>query len=343
MVAVRASDVERALARIDPAIFVLLFYGPDAGLVAERARKAAEVAVADPLDPFQLIRLEGDSVAADPGRLSDEARTMGLFGGTRAIWVRPTSRNLGPALEALLQAPVESTRLVLEAGDLAKTSPLRALCERSPRAMAVPCYPDSEGDLGRVVDGTLGEGGLAIERDARDLLVQSLGGDRMATRGELAKLVLYAAGRAVVTLEDVEAVVSDVSSAALDSVLDAAFGGRPGDLVGAYRRLSREGVAPAALLSIALRHALQLTSARADVEGGRSVASAIEGWRGLPFKRRSEVGRHLAQWDSASLRRVVDALQTTVLQSRRFAELADALTLRVLLGVAARAPGRERH
>ncbi len=129
MVAVKAADVESTLKRANLSAPVLLFYGPDAGLVSERARAAAERAVDDPSDPFQLIRIDGDVIASDPARLADEAATIGLFGARRAIWVKPTSRNMAPALEAALAVPLQDTVIVVEAGDLARSSPLRVLCE----------------------------------------------------------------------------------------------------------------------------------------------------------------------------------------------------------------------
>jgi len=132
-------------------------------------------------------------------------------------------------------------------------------------------------------------------------------------------------------------VVSDVSSPALDAVLDAAFGGRPTAVAEVFRRLSREGVTGATVLTLALRHALLLLGARADIEAGRSVSSVVEGWRGLPFRRRAEVGRYLAQWTSVRLRRVVEGLQHAVLDTRKHADLAEALTIRVLLRIAAQA------
>src|SRR3954471_6312187 len=94
MAAVKAGEVEGTLKRLSPSVVAVLFYGPDAGLIAERAKATAARAVDDPSDPFQLIRLDGDVVAADPARLADEAGTIGLFGGKRAIWVKPSSRNL---------------------------------------------------------------------------------------------------------------------------------------------------------------------------------------------------------------------------------------------------------
>src|SRR4051812_33504519 len=211
MVAVKAGDVDSALRRSDPRIIVFLFYGPDTGLVSERARMLAEKAVPDPNDPFQLIRLDGDTIASDPGRLLDEAGTMALFGGKRALWIKSTSRNIGPAVDAVLQADVQDTIIVIEGGDLAKSAPLRTVCERSQRALALPCYADTARDLGSVVDEALKEAGFSIGREARTALLASLGGDRLATRGELAKLMLYAHGQREITLDDVDAILSDVS------------------------------------------------------------------------------------------------------------------------------------
>src|SRR3712207_4560955 len=142
MVAVKAGEVGAVLRQPDTRIGLYLFYGPDTGLVAERARLVAESSVEDPADPFQLIRIDGDTLAADPARLADEAGTIGLFGGRRAIWVKATRRNIAPAVEPLLEGPLDGTVVVIEGGDLARSAPLRTLCERSPRALALPCYPD---------------------------------------------------------------------------------------------------------------------------------------------------------------------------------------------------------
>ena len=337
MVAVKAGDVDGALRRVDARTPVLLIYGPDAGLVAERARAAAEGAVADPADPFQLIRIDGDAVASDPGRLADEASTMGLFGNRRAIWVKPTSRNIAAAVNAVLGIPLQDTSVVLEAGDLAKSSPLRSLCERSPKALALPCYPDNDRDLAAVVDEALRMAGLTIDRDARAALLASLGGDRLATRAELAKLTLYAHGRRAVTLADIDAVVSDVSALALDSVVDGAFGGNLAALDDGLQRCAADGTAPSVLLGAVLRHALALLSAAQDVAAGRSITEAVGGWRGLHFRRKSAVERQLGRWRPPVLRLVIADLQAAVLGSRRAPDLGAALAGRTLLDIAAQA------
>ena len=98
MASIKAHEAERALARPDPAWRLFLFYGPDAGLVSERAAALARSSVDDAQDAFQLVRMDGDDVASDPLKLVDEANTIGLFGGRRAIRVSATSRPLHPAI-----------------------------------------------------------------------------------------------------------------------------------------------------------------------------------------------------------------------------------------------------
>ena len=340
MTAVKAGDIDRALKSRSAAVCLLLFYGPDAGRVSERARAVADASVQDPADPFSLVRLDGDDVADQPGKLMEEASTFGLFGGRRTIWVRPTSRSIVAAVTACLESAPPDTLIVVEAGDLARTSPLRTTCERSTRALALPCYGDQGRDLATIVNDALAAEGMGIDPDARSLLIDSLGGDRLSTRGEIAKLALYARGRARVTTADVEAVVSDVSSTDLDAAIDAAFLARWVDLGASLTRLEADGTNGAAILAAALRHALALLAGRAARDQGDDADTALRRFRGLHFRRRDGVAQQLATWSHASLAAAVSDLQLATWQSRRHAGLTSSLAGAALFRVAER--GRRR-
>ena len=160
MVALKPAEVDAFVARPDPKRPVVLVFGPDAGLVSERVNALIDAAVEDRDDPFSLVRLEGEELAADPARLLEEAQTIPLFGGRRAVWVKAGSRNIAPAVEAVLAERASECRIVIEAGDLRRNAPLRAICERAKNAAALPCYADSERDLGRLIDGEMRAAGL---------------------------------------------------------------------------------------------------------------------------------------------------------------------------------------
>src|SRR6187401_317461 len=206
MVALKAADVDAFVARPSPERPIVLVCGPDAGLVHERAEKIINASVDDPNDPFALVRMEGDALSSEPSRLAEEANTVPLFGGRRAVWIKAGSRNFAPAIEALIANPPKDCRIVIEAGDLRRTAPLRTMCEKAKSAAALPCYLDNERDLARLVDDEMRAAKLAIAPDARAALVSLIGGDRQASRIEIQKVALYAHGKDRVTLDDVIAV-----------------------------------------------------------------------------------------------------------------------------------------
>src|SRR6185437_9878438 len=223
MVALKASDVDSFVARPNPAQPIVLVFGQDAGLVRERAEAIIRASVDDPRDPFALVPLEGDALASEPSRLAEEAHTVPLFGGRRAVWIKSGSRPFVPAVEAIVATPPIDCRIVIEAGDLRKTAPLRTLLEKARCAAVIACYADDSQGLARLVDSEMRDAKLAIAADARAALIALLGGDRLASRSEIRKLALYAAGKERVELDDVFAVVADASALALDAVIDAAF------------------------------------------------------------------------------------------------------------------------
>ena len=107
-----------------------------------------KASVDDPSDPFAFVRIEGEELSANPSRLVEEAHTVPLFGGRRAVLVKAGGRNIAAAVETVIAAPSHECRIIIEAGDLKKNAPLRALCEKAKVAAALPCYADSDAALG---------------------------------------------------------------------------------------------------------------------------------------------------------------------------------------------------
>jgi len=339
MTALKSSEIESFVARPDPARPVVLIYGPDAGLVGERAQAIVRASVDNPDDPFSLVRLEGDDLSANPYRLVEEANTIPMFGGRRAVWVKNLGRfNPVPAIEALLNSPSSDCRVVIEAGDLRRNAPLRSLCERARNAAAIPCYADAERDIARLIDEEMKQAGLAIAADARAALAPFLGADRQATRNELRKLALYAHGAGRVTLDDVLAVVADASALARDSVVDGAFAGKPGDVDLHFAKARAAGTAPGVIVSAALRQVSQLHKLRLAVEEGTSIAGVVEEARPpIHFRRKPMIEMALRNWTAQRLLRAMQQLSDAVLETRRQPNLADAIAHRVLTAIAVNA------
>ncbi|RWM25835.1 DNA polymerase III subunit delta [Mesorhizobium sp.] len=331
-------EVDSWLAKPDPAIAIVLLYGPDRGLVAERAKTFAAKTGLPLDDPFSVVKLDGAEVDRDEGRLLDEARTVPMFSDRRLLWVRNASgqKALADDIKALTAEPARDAIILIEAGDLKKGAGLRAIVEAAGNAIALPCYADEARDLDSVIDDELRKAGMSMTLDARQALRRNLGGDRLASRGEIEKLTLYAHGQKEITFDDVSAMSGDVSGASFDDAIDAMLDGKVGDFDVAFTRHCQSGGHPFLVLSSAMRQlqAIQVMRGQMD-SGGRNAASVVAGARPpVFFSRRKLVEKTLERWNVEALGRALNRLQTAVLQTRKRPDLSEALARQALLGIA---------
>src|SRR5690242_18090661 len=151
---VAAGQVDGFLRRPDAQIRAVLLFGPDAGLVRERADLLARSVCPDLKDPFRVAEVTGAAAASDPARLADEMASISLMGGRRVIRLREAMDGAVRAVENALAAPGDAL-LVAEAGELPGRSALRKLFENGPEAAAIGCYADSPKDLADVIRTSL--------------------------------------------------------------------------------------------------------------------------------------------------------------------------------------------
>jgi DNA polymerase III subunit delta len=338
MAAVKSHEADRFLARLPPDIFLYLVFGSDAGLVAERLRNILARAVSDPKDPFQLVRIDGDELAADPLRLADEADTVPLFGGKRAIWIEAKGKAFHFAVEPLLASPPRDCTIVIEAGALKKDAPLRTFCERAQGAAAIQCFPDTEKDIAQLIDAEVRASQLSITPDAKAFLVTQLGQDRLSTRSELEKLLLYAHGAGEITLNHVAAIVCDASNLIVEETVNKAFQGELAALDASLQHIFAGASDYHTLLAAALRHALELHRVR-------SCADESSGLFRDPYrfiKQREAFERHARAWTAAALSQAIDTLVRAIAQSRRETALGSCFASRALWAIAFSAQKRTK-
>lgn len=325
----KAYEVDGFLARPDAAIRLFLLFGPDGGLVRERAGRLARHLLGSEAEPFQLVRLEGATLADDPARLADEAGQIGMFGGERVI--RVTDGAAAPAaVEAFLENPAGAA-VIVEAGDLRPTHRLRKLCRDSGAAAALPCYPDDAESLERLVDGVLREAGLRIDPGARSLVVERLGPDRGMNRSMLELLVLYKGDTAAaIGTADVEAVLGDSSAVGFDDIAFATLGGETAKALQLLDKAVAEKT-PSVLITGQLLRQLdrfdELDAARAE---GKSLDAVLRSLRLGPRAREAAFRRLYELWPVARRARAREMVVETDLRIRGEG-LGEALACRDLV------------
>ena len=340
---VKTQEADRFAANPPKTLRVALVFGPDAGLVQERAEKLLKSVVPDLADPFNVADLSESVLLSDPARLADEAAAISMMGGRRVVRVRGAGNNLTDLFEQFLgdEDRTGDTLVVVEAGDLSKGTGLRKLFESDNKAAAIACYADTARNLEDVVRDAMRAAGLSIAPDALADAVSRLGSDRGVTRRELEKLALYAQGQKSVSLEDVRAVMGDEAEARAEEASDAAGNGDFARLDLALERLWTADASVAQILRGAMGHFQRLASVRESVNRGESLETVIRRQRPpIHFLREQSFKAQVNRWSDERLADALDMLLEAEALSRTTAVPAEAVCGRTLMNIAALAKAR---
>lgn len=288
----------------DAGIRAVLVYGPDAGLVRERADRLARGVVADDSDPFRISDLTGADLAADPPRLNDEAAALCLTGGRRVVRVRDADDRLGEVFRQFLADPPGDALVVVEAGELGARSKLRAAFESAKSGGALPCYVEDGAALSGAVRAAMIERGLKADNEAVRALAALLGPDRMLLRGEVEKLALYVGERGAVTEDDVLACGAEAAAAAIDDAVDACLSGDAAATDRALARIAGEGMPPVRVLRALATHLGKIEAVHARDAAGEDAVQAMMAQR-IFFKRQPAFRAQLRVWRGDHLARAL--------------------------------------
>src|ERR1043166_8081771 len=236
-----AADVRAALAKRSPAPVYLILGDDD----AEMSRLAADIAalVEDELRAFNVERIYAGEKGSTAPAIVEAARVLPMMSDRRVVVVLRAERLLKPkrrgkaaetiddddgdeeppsdvdALGDYVQSPVPSTTVVIVASDIDRTR--RASKAILKHATLVECWGLKTEKSPRFVDlrqaarmaeqlvrKAVAESGQQIDPAAARLVAERAGVDIVRLRGDIERLMLYAAGEAKIAVAVVQEVVS---------------------------------------------------------------------------------------------------------------------------------------
>ena len=326
-----------------PDLRVALIYGPDEGLVRERAVLLGTVIAPDLSDPFIVAELSSSDLAGDPARLPDEVAAISLTGGRRLIRIRDAIDPIAPIVKTILENETSDTVTVLQAGQLNPRSTLRKLIESHVFGAAIPCYIDDDVSLERVVRETLTQHNVTISPEACAWLVGRLGSDRAVTRGEAEKLALYAGADSKLDLQTTMACIGDSAVESLDDLINAAADGDLNAIDVGIMRCFQAGTSPVGILRAMTKHLMRLEAAGIRIKNGENAGAVLKSLRPpIFFKLERRFRSQLSIWHSTALGRALQLTLDAELNCKRTGIPEDPVCGRALLQIASLARQQRR-
>lgn len=319
----------------DKAARVILVYGPDSGLVRERANIMGKTVVEDLNDPFNAVVLTAEALAEDPARLSDEAGAISMMGGDRLIRIEGGSDKLTVLLKSYLENPSDSALVIVQAGELRPSSSLRKLCEKEKNAAAVPCYVEDERGVSSIIRETVQAENMRIEPDAVSWLAANISGDRAKVRSELDKLITYKGDeQSPIGLADVQAACGGAGEQSFDDLIYAVAGRRTEDALKAYSVLMQEGVVFIAVLRSLQNHFRRLHITKAYMQSGMDMEGAMKKLSPpVFFKQAPQFKGQINGWSLPALDRVMGKLTDLEAQCKTTGMPVETLCSQAILAI----------
>lgn len=302
--------VEAFLATPDRECHAVLLYGPDSGLVRDRAKRMAAAVLSGNDDPLALLDITEATLTEDPARLADELSAISMLGGKRVIMVRDAGDKTTKIVESASDCFNSDVFLIVCGDELNTRSSLRAWFEKDAKCAAIACYRDEVRDVQDAIRKVIGGAGVAIDREASEYLAQQLGNDRYVTYQELEKLVTYAGDSKRLTVEDIRLLVDYNRETNLDDLVNAVADRNLKSLESMLAHLLREGTSPVAYLRALQRYFNRLYYIRSQMAAGSSAEQVIQSLRPpVFFKQVPVLTRHVQNW---GMDQIIKALKLLV-------------------------------
>ncbi len=328
-------DIESFVKTPNPEIRVILVYGPDDGLMRERAATMAKTVVSDLSDPFNVAVLSSDILGHDPARLNDEANAMSMMGGKRLIRVEDAADSLTTLIADYLKNPNDNALIILESGNLTPRSSLRKLCEKEKTAAAVPCYVEDERDLAKFIRDFLSQNNLQAAPDAVQFLSQSIAGNRQKARAELEKLVIYkGSDSSPITLTEAQESCGDMGARGIDDLVYAAAGNNRETALAAYNQLLADGIPFMVILRSLQNHFRRLHNAKARIQDGENITAIMKSLSPpIFFKQEKSFAAQASNWRGESLLKVMERLNDLEADCKKTGFPAETLCAQAVLSI----------
>lgn len=298
-------SVGRLIDQPDPQVRFYLFHGPDEGQSRALAARLLEALVAT-----KFLMTAGE-IKVDPASLVDEACAISLFGGKRAVWIEPATKDVEEAVSALLESPATESPVVAIAGALPNTSALLKLAETSPQALAFKSYVPEGPEAERMVIDVGRRFGLKISSPVAVRLAANSDNDQAIVAQELQKLALFIGASPQAPKELDHGAIDEVGAENAEGdflqLADLALGGEINQLADELARFPVGGSEAIPVVRSLQRRLLMLAPARARVERGERVDAVMTSLgRALFWKDKTKVQRMLSKWSAEDLATVAE-------------------------------------
>ena len=294
----------------DEKIAGCLVYGPEASLVNYRFNLIAKKIAPDLTDPFLVSDINKDRLSESKSLLVDEFFSFSMMGGRKLIMAKNIDALIGPSIKGLFEdadyASKSDNFILIQGGDLDKSSILRKSCENNANFATIACYEDNEVVIKRFIFEELNKREVKFDRNVVDLFLEKFGKNRQIILSEIEKILAFLGDDKNLEIELVERLTASESDISANEFVMSFASKKYNISLTQLEKLFRNNVEPIMLMRFLSNYFQKLYNAKAQISSGKcNFDEAVKNQR-LFFKVEDAFKEHLK---SSSLKNLIRKLQ----------------------------------
>jgi len=273
-----------------------LLFGPETALINYRLNLIAKKIAPNLSDPFLVANISKEKLVEDKAILADEFFSYSMLGGRKLILIRDADAQAVGALKILFSdrdfAKKSDNFILIQGGDLDKSSALRKLCEENLYFAAIACYEDDERVIKKFIADELLRHKVKFNLDVTLILFKKFGKNRQIILAELEKILVFLGEEKNLTVELVNKISASEADISTDEFVENFAAQKFDSALIAAEKLFRDGFEAITLARFLSNYLQKLYQARMEIDSdGIIFDEAVKNQR-LFFK--AEAGFRLA-------------------------------------------------
>ena len=294
-----------------------LLYGENLGLKKD-IRKFIKSGIENKESNVEILFLYESEILDNEENFYNFIYSGSLFGNKKIITIYEATDKIIKKISDIYDKYPDNVFLIIFSEILEKKSKLRNFFEANKKTICIPCYLDSEKDMGIIAQSELKKKNIVLPQEAINLLVEKSNSDRNNLRNEIEKIYLYTLSKKKLELDDIKSLINFSGDYKSDIFINECLCGN----IKQYKKIISEfyvnTVNQILLFRILSNKIQRLLKIKAEGNKSNNVDNLINTIKPAIFwKEKPLVKKQLSIWSLNDLKKMIGEINNTELLCKK--------------------------
>ena len=334
---VHNSQINDFINKVNSNYGAILVYGTDYGLICEKVNdlvKSYFKNINSDDVSHNVVEIISQELIKEPRLLVEESQSISLLSSKKIIKINNVTDSIKKVISSYLEKPVEDCLVLPQGNSLSPGSAIRKFFEDHDTAKIIACYSDDTQNIEIMITNMLKKESISIDIDAKKALIERLGLDRLVTKTEIEKAVLFAGEGGNLNYKDTISFVGDQTLINLEKLSDTTFLGDLKSTFSILLRLEKDNTSSVEIIRVLLRQLHNLLRIKISTMSGLNIETVINSFRPpIYFKRKPNIYKQNKFWSPKKINRALSMLYKTEMECKKSGAIQKTLVRQVILGL----------